>query len=60
MTDKPKKSKPGPDPERLKIEGDWEEAAKKAMQKKRPPEGWPNPDDEGQDDARKEKGQQDD
>lgn len=35
--------KPGPEPERLKIQGDWEEAMKRALGKKRPPEGWPLP-----------------
>jgi hypothetical protein len=34
---------PGPEPERLKIEGDGEEAMKRALGKKRPPEGWPRP-----------------
>ena len=34
---------PGPEPERLKIEGDWEEAMKRALGKKRPSEGWPRP-----------------
>ena len=39
-----KQSKPGPDEERLKIEGvDWKEAAKRAMSKEKPPEGWPKP-----------------
>lgn len=33
--------KPGPDPERLKIEGDWEEAMGEALKKKKPPDGWP-------------------
>ena len=34
--------KPGPKPETLKIEGiDWEEAMKRALQVKRPSEGWP-------------------
>jgi hypothetical protein len=36
-------SKPGPEPERLKIEGDWEEAVKRTLAKKRPPDGWPRP-----------------
>jgi hypothetical protein len=36
-------TKPGPEPGRLKIEGDWEEAMKRALGKKRPPEGWPRP-----------------
>lgn len=32
-----KKPKPrGPDPDQLKIEGDWEEAVRKALRKKRP------------------------
>lgn len=35
--------KPGPDPSRVKIDGDWEEAVKRALGKKRPPEGWPRP-----------------
>jgi hypothetical protein len=35
--------KPGPEPDRVKIEGDWEEAMKRALGKKRPPGGWPRP-----------------
>lgn len=32
----------GPDPERIKIEDEnWKVAVKKALQKKRPTEGWP-------------------
>ena len=38
------KSDPGPEPERLKIEGDWEDAMKRAMEKPKPAEGWPDPD----------------
>jgi DNA modification methylase len=34
---------PGPAPELLKIDGDWKEAVKKALQKKKPPGGWPKP-----------------
>ena len=37
--------KPGPEPDRLKIDGDWEDAVKKALSKPRPAEGWPKPDD---------------
>ena len=37
----PDEFKPGPDPERLKVEGDWEEAMGKALKKKKPAEGWP-------------------
>jgi hypothetical protein len=34
--------KPGPEPEILKIEGmNWKDAMKKALQKRRPAEGWP-------------------
>lgn len=40
------KRKRGPDPERVKIEGDWEEAVKKALRKERPKEGWPKPEKE--------------
>lgn len=36
-----REKKPGPDPERLKIAGDWKKAVKKAMPKEKPPEGWP-------------------
>jgi hypothetical protein len=32
----------GPDPERVKIHGDWKDAMGKALKKKRPTEGWPN------------------
>jgi len=34
-------AKPGPKPDTLKIEGDWQEAVKKSFQKKKPPGGWP-------------------
>ncbi len=35
--------KPGPEPERLKLDEGWETAAKRALQKKRPKKGWPKP-----------------
>jgi hypothetical protein len=38
---KRKQSRHGPEPERLKIEGDWVDAIDTALAKKRPPEGWP-------------------
>jgi hypothetical protein len=47
---KPKKKKPkeplivvvkGPEPERLKIEGDWVAAVDRALKVKRPAKGWP-------------------
>jgi hypothetical protein len=44
MTEEPRK--PGPVPEHLKIDEDWEEAVKKVLQKQQPPEGWPKPDQE--------------
>ncbi|MEM9751767.1 MAG: hypothetical protein AAF916_00110 [Planctomycetota bacterium] len=47
---------PGPDPERVKIDGDWEDAIKQAMGKPKPENGWPDPEDStsgpGDDDAR--------
>jgi hypothetical protein len=36
-----KKKKPGPKPKAVEIDGDWREAMKKALKKKRPKEGWP-------------------
>jgi hypothetical protein len=33
----PERRPPGPDPERLKVEGDWEEAVRKALSKPPPP-----------------------
>jgi hypothetical protein len=39
------KAKRGRKPERLKIEGSWEDAVKKSFQKKKPPEGWPKVED---------------
>ena len=40
---KKEKAKTGPEPERLKIEGNWQEAVAKAMQKQKPAAGWPKP-----------------
>jgi hypothetical protein len=39
----PKKQQtpPGPKPDLLKIDGDWKDAMKKSLEKKKPPEGWP-------------------
>jgi len=37
------KKPPGAHPETLAIEGNWKDAMKKALQKKRPAEGWPKP-----------------
>jgi hypothetical protein len=36
-----RKSKPGPKPETLTIPGPWEEAVRRVLRKKKPPEGWP-------------------
>jgi hypothetical protein len=41
MQKKTLKSKPGPKPDTLKLAGDWKDAMKKAMGKKKPKEGWP-------------------
>ena len=35
------KSSPGPKPDRLKVKGPWQDAVKKSLKKKKPPEGWP-------------------
>lgn len=37
------KPKPGPDPDRLQIEGDWRRAVKKSLEAEKPAEGWPKP-----------------
>ena len=37
-----KRNKPGPKPDRVKIEGDWMDAIKRAFKKKRPKGGWPD------------------
>lgn len=31
----------GPKPETLKLEGDWKDAMKKSLKKKKPASGWP-------------------
>jgi hypothetical protein len=43
QTPKRRKSKntPGPKPDMLKIEGDWKDAVKKSLEKKKPAQGWP-------------------
>ncbi len=51
---KPKKDgkdkKPGPDEERLKLDGvDWEDAIGHALKKKRPADGWPKKSEESED-----------
>jgi hypothetical protein len=47
MSKKAKKRR-GPPPERVKIDGNWSEAMKKALKKKRPVEGWPEPPKKGE------------
>lgn len=37
------KGKTGPKADTVKIAGDWEKAVGKALKKKRPATGWPNP-----------------
>jgi hypothetical protein len=37
----PEPRKRGPEPERVKIEGDWKDAVKKSLSKKKPATGWP-------------------
>ena len=38
---KPARRPPGPEPEILKIEGNWKDAMRKLISKKRPAGGWP-------------------
>jgi len=38
---KPQKKTPGPKPDILKINGNWEDAVKKSLDVKKPAEGWP-------------------
>ena len=38
-----KSKKTGPKPDRVKVDGDWEEAIDKALKKPRPKDGWPEP-----------------
>jgi hypothetical protein len=38
---KPLRTTKGPEPERLKIEGNWIQAVDKSLAVKRPPTGWP-------------------
>jgi hypothetical protein len=45
---KEKPKKPGPEEDRLKLDGDWEESISEAMKKKRPEEGWPNRNDDSE------------
>lgn len=40
--------KPGPDPARIKIDMDWKKAIGKALDKKRPADGWPEPEKKGE------------
>ena len=42
-----KKQKTGPEPDRVKLSGDWEKAVGKALKKPRPKEGWPKPEKKG-------------
>lgn len=36
-----KQAKRGPKPDTLKIEGNWQDAVKKSLEKKKPVGGWP-------------------
>jgi hypothetical protein len=38
-----KPTKRGPEAQTLKIEGNWEDAVRVALSRKRPPGGWPKP-----------------
>ena len=43
------KPPPGPEPERLKIDEDWEDAVTKVLNKPKPSEGWPDTPKRGED-----------
>jgi hypothetical protein len=36
-----KGAKRGPKEDRLRIEGDWKDAMRRSLQKRKPPDGWP-------------------
>jgi len=36
-----KRETPGPKPETLRIDGDWQDAVRKSLGKKKPVDGWP-------------------
>lgn len=40
---RPKRRKPGPVPDEVRADLDWEEAVRRALSKKRPAGGWPKP-----------------
>lgn len=41
-----KPTPPGPVPDTLRLEGDWQANVAKSLTKRKPPEGWPKPDDD--------------
>jgi hypothetical protein len=41
MKAKKDKKRTGPEPDRVKLPGDWEDAIAKALKKERPKAGWP-------------------
>ena len=43
MTKEKGKQKPGPEADRLKLEGDWKDRLAQAVKKPRPKVGWPKP-----------------
>ena len=47
MAERKKPKPPGPEPEHLQLDGDWGENLRKALEKKRPPDGWPKPKKKG-------------
>ena len=52
---KMKKHKTGPKPERIKLDGNWRDAMEKVLKKKRPAEGWPEPEKKGKKKGKKNK-----
>lgn len=43
MAKKKPQPKPGPVPEVLKLDGNWKDAMRKSLEKKKPADGWPAP-----------------
>ncbi|MCH8083517.1 MAG: hypothetical protein IH885_04715 [Myxococcales bacterium] len=52
---KTKRKSPGPEADRLKIDGNWKKAVKKAVSIERPEGGWPDPDNRAKATANKPK-----
>ncbi len=43
MDSNDQQKQPGPKPDHLNLDGEWEGAVSKALKKQKPKEGWPEP-----------------